>query len=226
MWQNIGQGPNKISLTPEAQLDRWKIFLTQWEKAMQEEKETVVLGDVKINWLCLVSEDPPACPRQAAKWRAARPLLDELDRRITPEGVVQLVQGVTRSARGQADSMLDLLDVPEKMSEVRTVLQSYSDHGLILCSRFTKNIITSPRYVKKRSFKNFSEIDFVNAVENLNMLDIYLCQDASEAASMLTEKLNIILDEMAPIKKIQVRHNYAPWVSDARRGWRPGTPPR
>ena len=215
VWQNMGQGPDKFSLSPEAQLDRWRVFLTQWEAALQE-KETVVLGDVNVDWLSCVSEDPPLCPRQAAKWRAARPLLDELDRRIIPEGVVQLVRGVTRSARGQADSTLDLVftNVPEKMSEVRTIVQSFSDHRLVMCSRFTKNIVTTPRYVRKRSFKNFNENDFLTAVENLNMLDIYLCQDASEAASMLTDKLNFILDEMAPMKKIQVRHNYAPWVSE------------
>ena len=40
---------SKISLTPEAQLDRWKIFLTQLEMALQEQKETVVLGDVNID---------------------------------------------------------------------------------------------------------------------------------------------------------------------------------
>ena len=61
----------------------------------------------------------------------------------------------------------------------------------------------------------------ISAVENLNMFKIYMCQDASEAASMLTEKLNSILDEMAPMKKIH------PWCPrTARRGWRPGTPPR
>ena len=47
VWQNMGQGPDKISLTPGAQLDRWKIFLTQWETALQEKKETVVLSVTK-----------------------------------------------------------------------------------------------------------------------------------------------------------------------------------
>ena len=59
----MGQGPDKISLTPGAQLDRWKTFLAQWETALKEKKETLVLGDVNIDWLCCVSEDAPACPR-------------------------------------------------------------------------------------------------------------------------------------------------------------------
>ena len=81
----------------------------QWEKALDEKKETVVLGDVNINWLSCCSEDQPACPRQAAKWSAAKPLLEEFNRRITPHAVIQAVRGTTRSARGQADSALDLI---------------------------------------------------------------------------------------------------------------------
>ena len=46
------------------------------------------------------------------------------------------------------------------------------------------------------------------------MMDVYLCQDANMAAEMLTKKLNVILDEMAPVKKIQLRTNFAPWISE------------
>ena len=215
VWQHMGQGPDKVSLSSEAQLDRWKQFISQWEEALQE-KETVVLGDINIDWLCCCTEDPPACPNKAAKWRSAKPLLDELNRRITPHGAVQLVRGATRSARGHSDSALDLVftTAPEKMSDALVLFRSFSDHRLVQCTRYTKNIVISPRYVKKRTFKNFDDDKFVSEVRNTNMLDVYLCQDANKAAEMLTNKLNNILDKMAPVRKIQVRQNYAPWVSD------------
>ena len=216
VWQHMGQGANKESMTPAAQLDRWKMFVSQWEKALDEKKETVVLGDINIDWLCCCSEDQPACPRQAAKWSAAKPLMEEFNRRITPHGVIQAVRGTTRSARGQADSALDLIftSVPQKMSEARALVRSYSDHRLVLATRFTKNIISSPRYVKKRSFKNFDENKFIEEVRNTSMLEVYLCNDANEAAELLTKKLNAILDVMALVKKIQLRHSFAPWISE------------
>ena len=35
-----------------------------------------------------------------------------------------------------------------------------------------------------------------------------------EAAELLVSKLNSVLDDMAPIKTIQTRNRYAPWLSD------------
>ena len=40
-----------------------------------------------------------------------------------------------------------------------------------------------------------------------------MCQDPSQAASLLTKKLSDILDLMAPIKTFQIRAKYAPWMS-------------
>ena len=45
------------------------------------------------------------------------------------------------------------------------------------------------------------------------MYEIYICQDAEKAAELLTVKLNTILDEMAPVRKIQIRSKYAAWVT-------------
>ena len=72
---------------------------------------------------------------------------------------------------------------------------------------------SSPRYVRKRSFKNFSQEQFCDAVKELHWFDLYMCQDPNQAAEMLTNKLTTILDQMAPIKTFQVRVKYAPWMS-------------
>ena len=44
--------------------------------------------------------------------------------------------------------------------------------------------------------------------------DLYQTTDANLALHMLTSKLTNILDKMAPIKKIQVRTRFAPWLSE------------
>ena len=40
-----------------------------------------------------------------------------------------------------------------------------------------------------------------------------MCDSPSKATEILTNSLNNILDEMAPIRKIQVRKKYVPWLS-------------
>ena len=90
------------------------------------------------------------------------------------------MRGIHRSTRGQADSKLDLIftSVMQKMSEARALVRSYSNHWLLLATWSTKNIITSPRYVKKQSFKNFDENKFVEEVRNTSMIALYMCHNA------------------------------------------------
>lgn len=44
---------------------------------------------------------------------------------------------------------------------------------------------------------------------------MYLCEDVNTAVKILSEKLTFILDTMAPMKTIQVRKKYVPWLSKA-----------
>ena len=71
--------------------------------------------------------------------------------------------------------------------------------------------------MKKRSYKNFNEQDFIEAVRNISWYDVYSCQDVDQAVDILTSKLTELLDKMAPVKKFQVRTKYAAWVSDSTR---------
>ena len=64
-------------------------------------------------------------------------------------------------------------------------------------------------------YQNFEEDGFIQEVKDMNFMDVYMCEDASQATEILTKKLNSVLDRMAPVKKVQIRQNYAPWVTDA-----------
>ena len=80
-----------------------------------------------------------------------------------------------------------------------------SDHKLIMGVRFAKMITTGARYVKKRSFKEFDESDFLQKIRDTSWWDVYRSTDTDEAVHIFTHKINIILDEVAPVKKFQVR---------------------
>ena len=51
-------------------------------------------------------------------------------------------------------------------------------------------------------------------MKQLSWWDLYSCDDRDKAAEILTCKLTTILDQMAPVRTIQVRTKYAPWLSD------------
>ena len=48
----------------------------------------------------------------------------------------------------------------------------------------------------------------------LSWFDLYSCEDVNLAAELLTNNLTTILDQMAPVKTIQVRSSFAAWLSD------------
>ena len=51
-------------------------------------------------------------------------------------------------------------------------------------------------------------------VAKISWWEVYSCQNVDTAVEIFTKKLTDILDKMAPVKKLQIRTRYAPWVSE------------
>ena len=76
--------------------------------------------------------------------------------------------------------------------------------------RHSKSFKTSPKYICKRSYKNFDPEAFSTEVQNVSWLDLYLSSDVEEAVGIFSTKITDILDVMAPVKTFQVRTKFAP----------------
>lgn len=142
--------------------------------------------------------------------------MTELFDRIIPHGFVQMVSVFTRSWPNQEPSGLDHFwtNRPEKLSQVHANWAGGSDHKLIFATRYTKAQISKPRLIRKRSYKKFDPGLFIDAVRKISWWGVYSeLFDCENAAKILTDKINEILDVMAPIKSFQVRTKYVPWMS-------------
>ena len=205
-WGYMNQ-PNKLSHSRKAQLDRWKIFLDSWEKALDEDKEVIVQGDININSLKWTNLDPPA----SDNINRQRPLIDLLFEKIISRGVVQLVRVATHN-----DSCLDhfYTNKASKISEVSAVVHGGSDHKLTHAVRYTKDVVRCARYVRRRCFKNFDQVSFMEEIRQISWFDVYMLTDVDQAVSLLISKIQKVLDKYAPVKSIQIRSNYAPWLSE------------
>ena len=80
--------------------------------------------------------------------------------------------------------------------------------------RRSKSFKSSPKYLRKRSYKKFDPQLFISAVKQIRWLDLYLCEDVDEAVEIFTKRITNILDVMAPMKTFQVRTKYAPLLSE------------
>ena len=87
-----------------------------------------------------------------------------------------------------------------------------SDHKLFGATQYAASIKRNVRYVTKRCFKHFKK-EFISAVRKINWWCIYECEDVDKALEILNQNSTAILDQMAPIRTIQIRENYAPWLS-------------
>jgi hypothetical protein len=205
-------GPVEGSGSVAAQLERWLVILEQWERALEERRETICMMDANLDFLTWTKEDLPA-HHSSVK---LRPLMQALFTRILPRGVSQLVTSATRAERGVPVSGLDHLytNRPDKLSEVKAEFTGMSDHKIILVRRFSKDIKRTERYTTKRIFKDFQPDQFQAAVRSMPELAACLASTCpSVAASVLTGGLTRILDIMAPVRTIQQRRNYVPYLS-------------
>ena len=127
------------------------------------------------------------------------------------------MNGPTRFERSAAPSGLDHFWTtdPSKISDIHTYFHGSSYHKIIFGTRYTKSVVRSPRFIEKRSYKNFQPDIYLGLVGGTNWWDLYSCEDPEQAVNIFTTKLNMILDQVAPIKRIQVRNKYAPWLSNA-----------
>ena len=209
-WGYLRQ-QDKSSHTIAAQLGRWKTLLNNWEKALIEDKEVIVTGDMNIDSLKWCRDDLP----YTDSTRKLKPLIDLLFEKIIPHGVSQHVNIATHSWVGQVGGCLDHVytNRPDKLSQVEAHVNGGSDHRVLYTVRYAKSVKKNTRYIKKRCFKNFDEEGFKQEVKQLKWFEIYSTNDVNEAVQLLTDKLTSTLDRFAPVKTIQIRRSYAPWIT-------------
>ena len=104
-----------------------------------------------------------------------------------------------------------------KMTRPEVLAIGKSDHLGVFVTRFSKEVRSSPRTIKKRIYKNFNKEkfreDILKAKKDGKFDKIHETDNIDEAIDHFTSVYNSILEEHAPIKIIQNRSNYVPYIS-------------
>ena len=77
-----------------------------------------------------------------------------------------------------------------------------SGHKLLKFTRSSKSFRSKPRFIRKRTFKDFDDQKFRQELADSQLHEVLACQDANEAAELLVSKMTIVLDKMAPVRTI------------------------
>ena len=194
-------------------LDR---MLLQWEEAVVHgssgtPNEVHIAGDLNLDSL-------------NGRWLETGYSLVTLGRMVVDccntNNFTQMVDKVTRvqfnSIRNEtATSCIDHLycNAKHRISSVRVVTFGASDHDAIAYTRFSKEPTPPARTIRKISYKNFIEDDFIRDVSRLDFTDVYCSREVDGAADLLTAKLVDVLNFHAPWIVFQQRKHFSPWLS-------------
>ena len=132
-----------------SQLTLMKQHISQWKEIADSGGNFVALGDAN---LCALSWND-----QNFRYKE---LADEVQNFLLEESCFQLVNKATRiqTVGGRIQkSCLDHIttNIPEKCSDPEVFNEGSSDHLPIMVTKFSREVRTQPKTIKKRNYKNF-----------------------------------------------------------------------
>ena len=196
--------------TQASQKDRIDRQVQHWKLLASRDRDLIILGDANLCAKSWNNTDYPSEKKQLANF-----ITDFL----LEESLVQLVNDFTRTElRGDRieRSCIDHIysNCKTKCDEASVIVAGNSDHLAVMINKHSREIKQGPHCVKKRTYKNFCQEDFIREVKFTDFNEVTDAETSSEAAEKFAKIFNRITDNHAPVKIFQNRNNYAPWVSD------------
>ena len=89
-----------------------------------------------------------------------------------------------------------------------------SDHDLVGYIRLSKAPPSPARTIRKRSYKNFKQEDFLKDLKKVDWTEVYQCDDVDISTSVFTRKFVDVLNVHAPWTIFQQRKHFSPWITE------------
>ena len=207
-WKNgVTGGDNQ-----QSQIDDLKLHIRQWTELVTTGRNFISIGDAN---LCAMSWNE-------SNYRH-KELASIVQQFMVDESCFQLVQRPTRiqSVGGVLQqSCLDHVttNVPEKCSLPEIIPAGSSDHLPVIITKYSRELRSQPKTVRKRSYRKFNVEHFLHDVYshsiNGSFQKILDSHDVDEASKIFSDTFGAILNRHAPLKVFQIRNNYCPWISE------------
>ena len=200
-----------------AQRDHLEKFLMQWEEASvhnsSETNEVHISGDMNLDAL-------------NGRWLESDYHLVTLSRLVQTScnlgNFSQLVSVPTRFQHNSVRQITDYSCIDHvytntkfRCSSIEVTTFGGSDHDLIGYIRYTKVPPEPARTIRKRSYKNFVQEEFLGDLRAVDWSEVYQCEDVDISTEIFTRKFIDVLNLHAPWVVFQKRKNYSPWITEA-----------
>ena len=109
----------------------------------------------------------------------------------------------------------DMITIKSKICQSGTVCVGLSDHHLIYCTRkvLKSQISSNHKVIKIRSLRNYSVENLLAVLSAADWSSVY-CSDVNQSWSNFKTIFLQILDTVAPIKEVRLKHRTEPWINN------------
>ena len=185
------------------QKSTWKKILNQWKKA-GECTECFVVSDMNVDMNKWNGPDPEC-----------RDMTNMMKEQVELLGFNQLVKGDMRFWPGAAASLIDhcWTNALRKTVSVRNIVRPRGDHNLIELTIRVTGYNQYPKEVISRARGKMTAETLNEKMTEICWDAVLNCQNLDMANSRFEEKVPKVIDNLAPLKKRQIRKNSSSWVS-------------
>ena len=157
--------------------------------------EIYILGDCNINYLAKNTHD-----MRELKWFEQK------------TSMLQCIKQITRFSNN--NSCLDLIFTNSNfVAESGTLDVNLSDHEMIFVTRKQVKKQHTPTSFMGRSYLNFDEENFGNAMLALDWEPFYECVNPNLAWKVLNQNILSVIDRMCPKQEFKIKKFKDPWIS-------------
>ena len=128
-----------------------------------------------------------------------------LQEHLTKNNLIQHNHENTRYVRHQKYSCIDHLysNVANKITDVRTHRNAFSDHAFITAVYHSKEQIYNPKFIKTRNFRQLNKNSLLLALDQSEIDQVFNFSDPNMISNFLQVELNTIINTLAPAKIVQ-----------------------
>ena len=173
----------------DKQMERWREFVREWERVGGMQR--IMMGDFNFDFWS-----------GGGSQRQLNGIREEVMDKIVAGGWHQIIKSNTRY-QGPSQSCLDHIYC-RTMRGIQSIMNENHtgyDHNCIGVQLRVDNRLQEPSVTWYRDISGITVEMFAQEFLNSNLEEIYWSQDATLAAKLLTEKINGVLDNLAPLKK-------------------------
>ena len=177
---------------------RLQELIKVWTNTINLGNPTFICGDINVDRF--EANDP----MRRSDLRNLIPLISDFQ---STNNVVLVNSKPTRFRQNQRPTLIDLImtNKPDLIKDHKNIINHCSEHFGVKCEIKAVPDQIYPQFMNIRSRVNLTSSNLMNLIEsNQNLCDIFSMTDPDDISDTLLKELNNIINEIAPIKKVQI----------------------